>query len=86
MCFCAVSIAYLGYVVNADGVATDPAKIVDILKWPIPSNLKELRGFLGISGYYRKFMRQYGVISQPLTNLVAEGSSIRVVFGNTDGI
>lgn len=64
------SVAYLGYVINEHGVSTDPKKVVDIQSWPTPTNLKELRGFLGISGYYRKFVQSYGVISQPLTQLL----------------
>ena len=54
------SISYLGFVVSEQGVATDPAKIVDILKWPMPTNLKELRGILGVSGYYRNLSVDMG--------------------------
>lgn len=60
------SISYLGFVISEQGVQTDPAKVVAVQTWPQPTNLKELRGFLGLSGYYRKFVRHYGMINHSL--------------------
>lgn len=62
-------IEYLGHLVSAKGVKADPSKIGSMVNWPLPHSLKSLRGFLGFTGYYKKFMRNNGVIAAPLTAL-----------------
>ncbi|XP_066160673.1 uncharacterized protein [Oryza sativa Japonica Group] len=71
--FAQQEISYLGHVIGAAGVATDPAKIQDVVSWPQPTTIKKLRGFLGLAGYYRKFVRHFGLISKPLTQLLKKG-------------
>ncbi|KAJ0568387.1 putative nucleotidyltransferase, Ribonuclease H [Helianthus annuus] len=63
-------VGYLGHIVSAEGIAVDPEKIVSIQNWPTPKNVKDVRSFLGLAGYYRRFMRQYASIAGPLTDLL----------------
>jgi hypothetical protein len=58
--FCGTSMAYLGHVISADGVAMDPDKISAMAAWPKPRTMHALRWFLSLTGYYHKFIPQYG--------------------------
>lgn len=75
--FFQTSVRYLGHIVSEKGVETDPEKITTIKSWPIPTNLKELRSFLGFAGYYRRFIRDYSTISKPLNDLTRGYLSVR---------
>jgi hypothetical protein len=72
--FAKQQLTYLGHIVSSQGVATDPSKIESIKDWPQPLNVKDLRSFLGMVGYYRRFVPQFGLICKPLTNLLKKGN------------
>ena len=61
---------YLGHVVSENGVETDPDKIKALSEWPEPHNIKTLRSFLGFTGYYRRFIKDYAKIVKPLNELL----------------
>ncbi|PAA46205.1 hypothetical protein BOX15_Mlig001265g10 [Macrostomum lignano] len=60
------SVTFLGHVVSADGIATSPEKIAEIRDWPTPKNVKEVRSFLGLCGYYRQFIADFSRIAEPM--------------------
>ena len=61
---------YLGHIVSAEGVRMDPKKVSVVRDWPLPQSVTELRQFLGLTNYFRKFIRSYAALSAPLTDML----------------
>ena len=63
-------VSFLGHVIIGDGIQTDPAKTSSIATWPLPQNISQLRGFLGLASYYRRFIKEFGKIALPMTAML----------------
>ena len=63
---------YLCHVVSENGIGVDPNKIKQILDWPVPKTMEELRSFLGLASYYRKFVKNFSQIVAPLNQLMSQ--------------
>ena len=62
-------VAFLGHVVSKDGIQVDSKKIEAVAEWPRPTTVIEIRSFLGLAGYYRRFVKDFSKIAAPLTRL-----------------
>jgi hypothetical protein len=67
--FCFEEIKFLGHIIGKDGIKTDPAKIEKVKNYPKPVNLTQLRGFLGLAKYYRRFIKDFAKIAKSLNEL-----------------
>nr|CAB3263344.1 uncharacterized protein LOC108950853 [Phallusia mammillata] len=66
--------SFLGHIVSEAGVQCDPAKLKAVRHWSVPSNITEVRSFLGFASYYRRFFRNFAGIAEPLTSLIRKNS------------
>ena len=67
--FCAQQVRFLGHIVSADGVRTDPAKTEKVAQWPIPKSRRKVQQFLGLANYYKRFVKDFASIAKPLHRL-----------------
>ncbi|XP_073121681.1 uncharacterized protein [Henckelia pumila] len=74
--FCLKRVAFLGYVISERGVEVDPSKVQAVKEWSVPRNASEIHSFLGLAGYYRKFIKGFSSIAVPLTALTKKNARI----------
>jgi hypothetical protein len=63
-------ISFLGHILTAEGVAVDPGKVETVSNWRQPTNVSEIRSFLGLAGYYQRFIEGFSKIARPMTKLL----------------
>jgi hypothetical protein len=66
-------VSFLGHVLSSEGIAVDPSKVQDVLNWKHPKTVHDIRSFLGLAGYYRRFIPDFSKIAQPMTKLLHKG-------------
>ncbi|WVZ84540.1 hypothetical protein U9M48_031566 [Paspalum notatum var. saurae] len=70
-------VRFLGHVVSKGGIAVDPSKVSTVMNWKVPKIAKEVRGFLGLAGYYRRFIENFSRIAKPITSLLEKDTEFR---------
>ncbi|XP_058758243.1 uncharacterized protein LOC131631466 [Vicia villosa] len=68
-------VSFLGHVISGDGIAVDPSKVDVVLQWETPKSATEIRSFLGLAGYYRRFIEGFSKLALPLTKLTCKGKT-----------
>jgi hypothetical protein len=68
---------FLGHIISKGGISVDPAKVTVIVGWKIPSTVSEIRSFLGLVGYYRRFIEGFSKIAKPMTLLLVKGKEFK---------
>ncbi len=72
-CLLCMQVPFLGHIVSRQGVGVDPAKTEAVEQWPTPTNVKDVRAFLGLASYYRRYIPGFSTVAAPLTNLTRQG-------------
>jgi hypothetical protein len=67
-------VPFLGHVVSLEGITVDPSKVKEVLDWKPPTSVSEARSFLGLTGYYRRFILNFSMVAKPITELLKKGN------------
>jgi len=70
-------IQYLGHVITKEGIAVDPEKVKAIMEWPVPKDVADIRSFMGLAGYYRRFAKNFSKVAFPITSLQKKGRAFQ---------
>jgi hypothetical protein len=70
-------VAFLGHVLSEGGVSVHPEKVKDVLEWEPPQNVSGIRSFLGLAGYYCRFIKEFSKIAKPMTQLLEKGKEFK---------
>jgi hypothetical protein len=73
--FWLTEVAFLGHIISARGVSVDPGKVKDVLNWMPPTTISEIRSFLGLAGYYHRFIKDFSKIAKPMTKLLKKNKA-----------
>jgi hypothetical protein len=68
-------VSFLGHIISEGGISVDPSKVKDVLSWNTPQNVSDIRSFLGLAGYYRRFIEEFSKISQPMIELLEKSKT-----------
>jgi hypothetical protein len=73
--FWLIEVAFLRYIISTRGVSVDPSKVKDVLNWILPTNVLEIRSFLGLVEYYRRFIHDFSKIARSMTRLLEKSKT-----------
>jgi hypothetical protein len=66
---------FLGHIISEGGIFVDPSKVENVLSWNTPQNVSDIQSFLGLAGYYRRFIERFSKIAKPMTKLLEKGKT-----------
>jgi hypothetical protein len=69
-------VSFLGHVISEGGISVDPSKIEDVLSWNTPTSVSDIRSFLGLARYYKRFIKGFSKISKPMTELLGKDKKL----------
>jgi hypothetical protein len=67
------SVNFLGHTISSEGIAVDPSKVQEVIDWKSPTSVHQICSFLGLAGYYRRFIPDFSIIAKPMTELLKKG-------------
>ena len=68
------SVKFLGHTISDQGISVDPSKVQEVMDWKPPTSVHQIRSFLGLAGYYHRFILDFSRIAKPMTELLKKGA------------